>query len=59
MKVENILYAIVGVLWCIITIGLHQIGNVNLVAWYALGTPLVLVRLYKSYLEIQIWKSKK
>jgi hypothetical protein len=59
MKVENVLYAIVGVLWCTITILLHKIGNVNLVAWYCLATPLVAVRLYKAYLEIQIWKSKK
>lgn len=59
MKVENILYIIVGVLWCIITILLHKIGNVNLTVWYCLATPFIAVRLYKAYLEIQIWKNKK
>jgi hypothetical protein len=50
----RLLYTIVTVLWITITILLHQIDGVDLVAWYLLATPFVIIRLIRSVLLIKI-----
>jgi hypothetical protein len=50
----RLLYTIVAVLWITVTILLHQIDGVNLVVWYLLATPFVIVRLIRSVLLIKV-----
>ena len=49
----KIFYAIVFLLWLSATILIHQIEGVNLVVWYALATPFVIVRLIRAILLIK------
>jgi hypothetical protein len=41
---------VVVALWVTITILLHSIEGVNLVAWYLLATPLVVLRFIRAIL---------
>jgi hypothetical protein len=50
----RLMFTIVTVLWIAITILLHQIDGVNLVVWYALATPVIVVRLIRSTLLIKL-----
>lgn len=49
----KVFYAIVLLLWLTVTILLHQIDGVNLVVWYALATPMVIIRLVRAVLLIK------
>jgi hypothetical protein len=52
----RLLYIIVGALWVFATILLHQIDGVNLVVWYLIATPFILLRLIRSTLLIKLIK---
>ena len=52
----KLIYTFVAVLWITITILLHQIDGVDLVAWYLLATPFVVIRLIRSVLLIKLIK---
>jgi len=58
MKIFNILLTLIVGLWVWCTILLHQIEGADMVTWYILGTPLVIVRLVKAWLEVKIWLGK-
>lgn len=58
MRVFNILLTVIVLLWITCTVLLHQIEGVDLLTWYILGTPLVIVRLVKAYLEVALWVNK-
>jgi len=51
---EKIIYAVIACLWLSITIMLHVTGVGNLVAWYLLATPVILVRLWRAILLIKL-----
>ena len=52
----RLLYTIVGALWVFATILIHQIDGVDIVAWYLIATPFVLLRLIRSTLLIKLIK---
>lgn len=54
----RLLITIVGALWVFATILIHQIDDVNIVAWYAIATPFILLRLIRSTLLMGLIKRK-
>jgi hypothetical protein len=52
----RLLYTIVGALWVFATILIHQIDGVDIVAWYLIATPFILLRLIRSTLLIKLIK---
>jgi hypothetical protein len=54
----RLLITIVGALWVFATILLHQIDDVDMVAWYAIATPFILLRLIRSTLLMGLIKRK-
>ena len=54
----RLLITIVGALWVFATILLHQIDDVDIVAWYAIATPFILLRLIRSTLLMGLIKRK-
>lgn len=54
----KIIYAIIAILWITITILLHQIDGVDLLVWYLLATPFIVLRLIRSTLLIKLIKGE-
>lgn len=55
----RLMFTIVGALWVTATILIHQIDGVNLIAWYAIATPFIILRLIRSTLLIKLLKREK
>jgi len=53
---EKILYAVIACLWLTVTIMLHVTGIGDLVVWYAIATPIALIRLWRAVLIIKLNK---
>jgi hypothetical protein len=58
LTIENIFYGIIVILYCITTVLLHQIETADMFVWYLIGTPLVLIRLWRCKLLINIINKK-
>lgn len=52
----RLMFTIAGALWITATILLHHIDGVNIIAWYAIATPFILLRLIRSTLLIKLLK---
>jgi len=54
LNIENVFYGIIVILYLIATVLLHQIESADMTVWYLVGTPLILLRLWRAKLLIGV-----
>jgi multisubunit Na+/H+ antiporter MnhG subunit len=59
MKTINVFYVVVSGLYIATCIILHSIEGVDLVFWYAITTPILLIRLIRALLLISLEKEEQ
>jgi len=54
LNIENVFYGVIIILYLIATVLLHQIEKTDMTVWYLVGTPLILLRLWRAKLLIGV-----